>query len=341
MGESNKRIIQAVAGSGKTTYLINELENEQEQIAIITYTENNQIVLKNKILDKFDGRLPDNVHLFGFWQFIYGFCVAPFMSTRPKGINFEHLKNTSYNQKMYTDNYGRFYKDRLSKTVLDKKEYIQYQKRIDKYFSKIFIDEVQDFGSDDLDWLLSLVKCEAEILCVGDFYQSTFQTSSRGNKNVGIKRDYDKYRKKFLSAGFTFDEMTLSKSFRCTAGICDFIRKSLNINILSNSNVETPPLVLDDEIEIFRIWNDNSITKLFYSKSTDYDCKESMDWGTAKGITRTHVCVVLTQALVRMMKNNDFSEISPTTKAKFYVACTRARQNVYFIAPDKVKKHKK
>ena len=52
----DKRIIHAVAGSGKTRYIIESLDLDT-RIAIITYTITNQIELKNRIIKKF-GRLP-------------------------------------------------------------------------------------------------------------------------------------------------------------------------------------------------------------------------------------------------------------------------------------------
>lgn len=64
----DKRIIHAVAGNGKTRYIIESLDLDT-RIAIITYTITNQIELKNRIIKKF-GRLPDNIHVFGLFQFL-------------------------------------------------------------------------------------------------------------------------------------------------------------------------------------------------------------------------------------------------------------------------------
>ncbi|MDQ7111951.1 UvrD-helicase domain-containing protein [Staphylococcus simulans] len=337
-----KKIIQAVAGSGKTTLLINKLKETKENVVIITFTINNQEEIKNKVIETFNGSIPSNIHIFRFFQFLYSFCVTPFMKERPKGINFDRLPNQPYNQNIYKDINNRFYKDRISKAVLEKKEEIKYISRVDRYFSKVFIDEVQDFASDDLDWLLSLNECDAEILCVGDFYQSTFQTSARGNKNKGVKQNYDKYKKKFVDHGFKFDDMVLSKSIRCSEPTCRFIRKNLGINIYSyEKNQSDYPQLITKPDHISKIWNDDNIIKLFYQKSTDYNCSNCLNWAESKGITRKDVCIILTKNLESMVKNEDFTSISPVTKSKFYVACTRASNNVYFISSSQVKKYKK
>ncbi|MGG9991201.1 hypothetical protein ACQ7BN_01875 [Streptococcus suis] len=61
-----------------------------------------------------------------------------------------------------------------------------YLERIDKFFDCIYVDECQDFESDDFDWLLNLSNLEADVLLLGDFYQKTFKTSRRGNKGKGF-----------------------------------------------------------------------------------------------------------------------------------------------------------
>ena len=51
----DKRVIFAVAGSGKTTYIVNELSLEKRSL-ILTYTDGNYDNISRKILAKFGGR---------------------------------------------------------------------------------------------------------------------------------------------------------------------------------------------------------------------------------------------------------------------------------------------
>jgi DNA helicase II / ATP-dependent DNA helicase PcrA len=136
-----------------------------------------------------------------------------------------------------------------------------YKERIDKCFSRVFIDEVQDLGGDDIDWLLSLVECKANVFAVGDYYQGTFQTSQRGNKNKKSEQDIQLYKNKFEQAGFKFDTTTLNKSYRCSIGACKFVKDNLGIEMYSanEGGLDEEPGLIQDETEIGKIWYDNSI----------------------------------------------------------------------------------
>jgi hypothetical protein len=339
MDKSIKRIIQAVAGSGKTTYLIDLLEDNGIPIAIITFTVVNHQVLNDKIREKFDGRIPDNIHIFTLFQFLYNFCLTPYLNEPPKGLNFDRV---AYYNTAYQDSIGRFYKDRLSKYILEPSHDIPYLSRISRYFAKIYIDEVQDLTAYDLDWLLSLSQSTADILCVGDFYQKTFQSSNAGNKNKKANSDFSEYKKKFSSAGFSIDEITLIKSWRCSEETCNFVREKLGVVIESaNPEHSKVPFLIEDENEISQIWNDSSIPKLFYRENYKFDCTNSLNWGESKGSTFSDICVILNLTIMKMLTNDNWADIKAETKAKFYVAMTRARGQVYFVDQTKINQYKK
>ena len=71
----DKRIIQAVAGSGKTQYIIDKL-NTEDRIFLITYTRQNQKILLLRIENKY-GFVPKNIKIYGLFQFLYSFCLRP------------------------------------------------------------------------------------------------------------------------------------------------------------------------------------------------------------------------------------------------------------------------
>ena len=73
----DKRLILAVAGSGKTTYIVNSLSAEKRSL-IITYTDANYENLCRKIAERFNGAWPENVTLMKYFQFLYRFCYKPF-----------------------------------------------------------------------------------------------------------------------------------------------------------------------------------------------------------------------------------------------------------------------
>ena len=78
--------------------------------------------------------------------------------------------------------------------------------------------------------MMSLSQLEAEVLLVGDFYQKTFKTSSRGNKGKGTHTTYEILKSAIQKAGFEIDEYSLIKSYRCPKTICDYIKKNQHSN---------------------------------------------------------------------------------------------------------------
>ncbi|HFI0704914.1 TPA: RNA helicase, partial [Streptococcus suis] len=217
-----------------------------------------------------------------------------------------------------------------------------YLERIDKFFDFVFVDECQDFESDDFDWLLSLSKLSADVLLLGDFYQKTFKTSRRGNKGKGIHSSFENWLKVISDSGFEIDLSSLSKSYRCPKIVCDFIVGNLAIEIFSQreEKLSAEIILVDSQDKIKSIMTDDNVMKLFYQKSYDYDCK-SQNWGDSKGSEFENVCVVLNPTTYKLFAANRLGELSSQTKSKFYVACTRTRGNLYFVKQSDLEKYRK
>ena len=207
----NKRLIHAVAGSGKTTKIIESI-NPQKRNLILTYTETNQNTIREKLIDKF-GFIPESTFIFGVFEFLYSFCLVPYLGKRPKGINFDYEPQWKFDNTTI-DNTGRIVQNQLSKSLLRgsliyKRKEIgfdnSYLDRIDKFFDCIYVDECQDFESDDFDWLLSLSNLNAEVFLFGDFYQKTFSTSRRANKGKGIHSSFENWLKVLSDSGYEID----------------------------------------------------------------------------------------------------------------------------------------
>lgn len=90
----DKRVIFAVAGSGKTTYIIDSLSHNKRSL-IVTYTIGNYNNLCEKILKKFNGIWPENICVMKYFTFLYRFCYKPFLSdkVKAKGIFYERNPN--------------------------------------------------------------------------------------------------------------------------------------------------------------------------------------------------------------------------------------------------------
>jgi len=339
----DKRVIFAVAGSGKTTHIISKLTLDK-RFLILTYTVNNIQTLRSCIIKKF-GYFPDNIKLQSYFVFLHSFCFKPLLSycMKSKGINWNKppeftLRLRRTDEKFYMDSNNKLYHNRIAKFCETQNILSDINNRIEKYFDCFFIDEIQDFAGHDFNLLKSLVKVNCEILFVGDFFQHTFDTSNDGNVNSAIFNNYNSYKKLFQNMGLIVDTTTLQNSYRCSKTVCEFIKNNLGISISSTTDRFSILKIIDNQIEADNIVNDNSIVKLFYRENYKYDCY-SQNWGGSKGINHYNdVCVVLNKTTKQAFDKQQFSALSAQTKNKLYVACSRANNNLYFVSYEFVKK---
>lgn len=344
MGE--KRLIHAVAGSGKTRTIIETIDPAERNL-IITYTNNNQEVLKSRLVYRF-GRIPEDTHVFGVFEFLYSFCLVPYLGRRPRGLNFNYKTNNKFDINSIDDS-GRIIYNRLSQALLrGSLKYgsnsidfdSSYLTRIDKFFDNIFIDECQDFESYDFDWMLSLVNLRANVYLFGDFYQKTFSTSYSGNKGKKIHPNFCNWIKEFQKANFDIDAGSLSESRRCPMEVCEFVKDNLGINILSNINNKSGKVeFVNNDSRINEIVSDDTVMKLFYQNSSRYKCA-SQNWGESKGSEFKKVCVVLNKTTYEHYRKGTLKELAPSTKSKLYVACTRTLDKLYLVSENSIKKLK-
>lgn len=330
----DKRIIFAVAGSGKTTKLVNSI-SELKRTAIITYTNANTENLRNKIIKKW-GYIPGNITVSSYFSFLYNFCFQPHLNDRLQvcGINFNHPPQfyiSPDRRNHYVDGSGRIYSSRLLKSLSHYQLYGALVKRLEKYYDTILVDEVQDIAGRDFDFLEILGRTRLEVLLVGDFHQHTFSTSRDGNYNKSLFDNFNTYRTKLRSFGYKEELNVLSRSYRCSKNLCDFISKKLNIYIQSGRETNTKVSPVCTRGNAAALMKNNSITKLFYSQHYKYMCR-SRNWGECKGEDHHNdVCVVLSKNYYEALLSGKTNNMARLTKNKLYVALTRARGDVYLL----------
>lgn len=333
----DKRVIFAVAGSGKTTYIVNSLSTEKRSL-IVTYTSSNYENLSKKIAEKFDGIWPENVTLMTYFQFLYRFCYKPFLSDRVKarGLFYEPNPNryVKHNQwKYYLTPEGYFYSNRLSLFLEKAKVIDDIKERIETYFDEFIIDEIQDIAGRDFNFLETLMSTNVDMLFVGDFFQHTFDTSRDGNVNKNLFDNREKYEMRFTRKGFVSDAATLINSWRCGKRICDFVSANLGISISSNRDDEDATGVFfpSDPAEIAVILDNPNILKMHFKECYKYGTGRR-NWGDTKGEDHHEdVCVMLNKKAIALHKKGKLRDLPPSTRNKLYVAITRAHGNVYLI----------
>lgn len=341
----DKRVVFAVAGSGKTSSIIDSLTADSRCL-IVTYTENNTRHLKNRVIDKF-GEIPVGIRIYSYFTFLYSFCFRPLCGyeLKTKGINFNFplpqyaqrsRKNT---REHYIDKSGRLYANRIAKLLIEFDVIPDLIQRIEKFYDSVFIDEVQDFAANDFNLICTLAIANVEMRLVGDFYQHTFDTSRDGNTQKSLHECFDKYCDKLKKSGFEIDLTSLSNSYRCSPSVCAFVSENLGIKILSHREDEVVVGYFDNASEVDSIFNNDSVVKLFYQKSDSY-AGNTANWGNTKGLDHFQdVCVVLNATTLKAFYNANLDQLNPTTKNKLYVACTRAKGNLYFVSEKSLKKY--
>lgn len=340
----DKAVTFAVAGSGKTRSIVNGIDPSRRSL-VLTYTTNTERDLTNRITRKL-GHLPDNVTVWTYFSFLNSFCYKPLLQTEmhSRGISFEapsrassRVRSGSRARYMHGD---RVYHCRMAKLMADKGCMPELLARLERYYDDVFVDEVQDFGGHDFNFLLDLSKARARFQFVGDFYQHTFSTSRDGNVNSSLHEDYGKYRQRFAKAGFHVDTASLSKSHRCGHDVCGHIAETLGIPIESEGTAKSAVFVVDSQAEVDRLHGDPKVVKLFFEEHWLYGC-ESHNWGACKGLDHYQdVCVVLNAKSWAQFMKGELSQARPVIRNKLYVAWSRAHGNL-FIAPERLfKKHR-
>lgn len=331
----DKRLILAVAGSGKTTYIVNSLSKEKKSL-IVTYTTANYENLKLKIIEKYENYLPENIVLMTYFQFIYSFCYKPFLSdlVKAKGIWYESNENLyckKENMDFFITENRYLYSNRIAFLIEQKGYLFEVKKRLEKYFDEFIIDEIQDIAGRDFEFLKNIMDVNINMLFVGDFYQHTFDTSRDGIINKNLYNDLSSYISIFENKGFSIDKSTLVKSWRCSKNICEFVTDKMHITINSNRNDSTIISLITDDKEKESILSDNKIIKLHYNKSDQFGiCHKN--WGQTKGEDcYDDVCIILNDNTYKHFNNNNLYDLPQSTKNKLYVAITRAHKNVFFV----------
>jgi hypothetical protein len=337
-----RRLILAVAGSGKTSLLINNL-NLKERFLIVTYTNTSLNLIKKRIVSRF-GFHPSNIITYTYFQFLYNFCVKPFVLFKYNlnGIFWNPApEHTTYLSKDNIDKYlskSRYlYHNRISKFTEYEGIIDAIKERLEKFFDHFYYDEFQDLGGHDFNFITHIAQANINFLFVGDFYQNTYVTSFDGKVNGTLYSKLPNYCKKLEEYGIEVDTKVLGNSYRCSPTICLFIEQNLNITIGSNREDGTEIIVVKDSDQAKELINNKEIVKLVYDKSVSrpYDCK---NWGECKGEDDyINTCIILNKKTAGLFKKNKLNELPPRTKNKLYVAISRTRGNCYFVDEQLIK----
>lgn len=356
----DNRLVIAAAGSGKTTYLVEQaLKIRDQRVLITTYTDSNEAEIRQKFFDVV-GHVPANVVIMTWFSLLITHGVKPFQGavfdfpvkgmllvqaqsgiryTNSQGIGVPWPEDDIANH--FFDARRQVFSDKLSKLVIRCNEQSggAVIDRLSRVFPHVFVDEVQDLAGYDLDILDALARSPVRLLMVGDPRQVTYLTHNERRlakyANGGIA-DFLRTLPKKLK--IEVDDATLNRSHRNSAAICAVSSRlfpgltatqacdcatcrrpsptSAGVFILRTPDyahylATVRPMQLRDKI----------------SSSGVDPSLPALNFGESKGRGFDHVVILPTGPMKKWLADPG-SELAAQSRAKFYVALTRARHSV-------------
>lgn len=346
----DKRIILAVAGSGKTYHISNDF-SQTEKVILISYTNANVANIRKEVFKRNDINI-ENIKFMTFDSFVYNVLLRPFepltnFKIISSGVNVNikpeydsrepgFKKITDY--KHYFCPHNKYYIGRLSKYFI--KQNNQFKKTVmstlNNYCDAIYFDEFQDYNSNDFKILKYVIeKFEGKVIAVGDVNQSLL-TPKKHRENGHSKpfneifTTQDLVSKGKFSKKISIDEDSLKYSRRVSPQICEFIRDNMGIDIYPKKQKEGNISIIEDTEKINNLLMDDKIKKLVWNRSIANGLFDNfVNWSYSKGDTYKETCIILTKELSNLntWKNIKNSKI----KNALYVALTRSEGNVHLI----------
>jgi DNA helicase II / ATP-dependent DNA helicase PcrA len=368
---NNKLIIAAAGSGKTTYLVRRALDISSERVLITTYTEANKREIMEAVIRlrgyipanitiqtwftfllqhgvrPFQSALDESIH-----ETVIGFYLSSNKSGQKLRADGKPLvwkgKPIFWGEadfrKFYFTNSFRIYSDKISKFVfrcnsVTKGDVIN---RIARIFDYVFIDEVQDLAGYDLELLKLMFQSDSEVLLVGDPRQVTYLTHHSGKHKKYANGNIKGFVEDQLGRSTTcvVDETTLASSHRNNQAICDFSNKLYPDFLASQScmcsgccskgNIHEGIFwIAKDEVEEYL--NLFRPTQLRWNLNTacGHGCPV-MNFGEAKGLSFDRVVIYPTLEMKKWLQDHNHP-LKDETRAKLYVAITRARHSVTFV----------
>lgn len=366
MNMKNK-VVFAAAGNGKTYNIcaeaIKKAKESNKYILILSYTNEGVNSIRNEYEKQNKGVIDSNIIIKTWYSFLLSDWIKPYqclLNLKYKDYNRDldivipenYIKSIAFYQedkpKYFSSEHIQYYINSAKDIRKDDTSQLAFIcnlhscdkviNRLTSIYSEIFIDELQDYAGWDLELFDILFKSTIPITCVGDYKQSTYRTNnSTKNKKFRDSKiiDYFLLKEKKCECVINYS----NKTRRFNQSICNYINKIFNDDnsILPyclglSENKENIGVYLIDRSDIDAYCNYYQPTILRYNSKTEISNKncQVFTYGASKGMTldRTVIFPIKT-ILPFILKMKDIT--SNQTRAKFYVACTRAKYSLVFV----------
>ena len=337
----------AAAGSGKTSYLVRDaLQHPGDTVLITTYTEANEAEIRKKVIATC-GCVPSNVRIQTWFSFLIQHGVKPFQGGMIEAdVNGLLLVNTmsargvgeGTPEQYYLSPNRRIYSDKLAKLVIrcNQKSGGKVFDRMSRVFSQIFIDEVQDLAGYDLDVLKELFVSRARVLLVGDPRQVTYLTHNEPRlKKYADGKICEFVAEQCRPLHVQVDDSTLSCSHRSHRLICelsDQLYPAMRATASTQSVVTSHDGVfLVGKKHVGGYLSQLQPTQLRPDRRVKVDSAFPVyNFGESKGLSFDRVLIYPTKDMLGWVFDRQ-TKLATMTRAKLYVALTRARHSVALV----------
>lgn len=337
--------VVASAGSGKTTYLVEEaLKIKDKNVLVTTYTESNDGEIKNKVIEK-NRVIPRNVFVQTWFSMLLQHGVRPYQGyflekdiagmILAQGQSTQGTKETDL--KHYFTKDLKIYSDKISKFIIkcDKESNGKVISRLARIYSYIFIDEAQDLAGYDLDLVRMLCTADVKIILVGDPRQGTFSTNNSIKNKKYRRYELLRYFEDKPVDGLKIRDDLLTTNHRSIQVICNLADKLFpefhKTTSGNNTSGDHQGIFLVRKRDVEKYLSTYKPVILRDSKRTSVSPNGLvMNFGASKGLTFDRVLIYPTKPIMEWLKNNE-SDMAPISRSKLYVAITRAQYSVAFV----------
>ena len=356
----SSKLIIAAAGSGKTTFLVNQaLSIQDDRVLITTFTEANEQEIIKKFIET-NGCVPPNVTVQTWFSFLIQHGVKPYQSViydcRVTGLKLVNTKSgfkyKSENRPIYFGESElphyyftktmQIYSDKIAKFVCRANELTQglVISRLSRIYRHIFIDEVQDLAGYDLELIKYLLGSDSEILMVGDPRQVTYHTHDEAKYAKYAEGKIEEFiLTECKNYSVEIDKSSLSISFRNKKDICDLANQVFPQHSPC-SYQDQPPT---DHDGVFFVSPDNVDSYLEKYRPVQLRDKitvavnpnfSAYNFGDSKGLTFDRVLIYPTKPMLDWFLNHQ-TKLPFKSLCRLYVAITRARHSVGIVFDNK------
>lgn len=368
--QMNNQVIFAAAGNGKTYSLCSKakaaVENGNKYVLLLSYTNEGIRSLENEYRKQNGGILDEKVIFKSWYSFLLSDFIKPYQCSlklkekrykQELSVTFPEnfvssiaFYNTDPPPRWYNQNHVQYFVNQRGDVTPDRVSHLAYLcndhsngkalSRMEEIYSHIFIDELQDYAGWDLEIIRLLFDSQIFITCVGDYKQATYRTNNSPKNSQYRDENIRNYFKMLEKKGVcTTSYANTTRRFNCE--ICDFVNTihgdidsivKPDGNIECRNPVDNTGVYAMDVKYLSQYCDHYHPTILRYDKKAKVDFHHSCDifnYGGAKGATYERVVIIPVSTTTPFIEKQ-IKITSNQTRAKFYVACTRAKHSVVF-----------